>query len=393
MDESDAEKWDEGAARAAIAAIASDTYAHFDAERFWPAHPLDEWARDGDTTLYWGATGCIWALDYLASEGAIEPEKDFAPLLPALLERNRAAVAAIAPLARLDATQASLLIGDIGPLLLAMRLAPAAEIADELHTRIAANLALPSAELMWGVPGTMLACLFLHERRGEPRWCALYVSQAEKLLGELEETECGPMWTQTLYGRTFRFLGLVHGFAGNMLALLHGWDWLTGQQRARIRDVLARTLPANAAQSAGSANWRADAFGPMEAKLVQICHGAPGIIVASADARAITEELRSLLIAGGECVWRTGPLAKGSNLCHGTGGNGYALLKLFALTGDEIWLRRARDFAMQAIAQWRTAQAQYGRGRYSLWTGDPGLAIFLWDCVNAVPRFPTLDVF
>jgi hypothetical protein len=391
MNESDTEQWDEGAARAAIAAIASDTYAHFDAERFWPAHPLDEWARDGDTTLYWGATGCIWALDYLAREGAVESERDFAPLLPVLLERNRAAVVATAPLARLDATQASLLIGDIGPLLLTMRLAPTIDVADELHTRIAANLALPSAELMWGVPGTMLACLFLHERTGEPRWRALYISQAEKLLGELEETECGPMWTQALYGRTFRFLGLVHGFAGNMLALLRGWNWLTEQQQSKIRDGLARTLPANAIRGDGGANWRADALGPMEAKLVQICHGAPGIIVACADARAITAELRALLIAGGECAWRTGPLAKGSNLCHGTGGNGYALLRLFALTGDETWLQRARVFAMQAIAQWRASQS--GGGRFSLWTGDPGLAIFLWDCVNAVPRFPTLDVF
>ena len=31
--------------------------------------------------------------------------------------------------------------------------------------------------------------------------------------------------------------------------------------------------------------------------------------------------------------------------------------------------------------------------RYSLWTGDLGFAIYLWDCVRANAQFPTLDVF
>jgi hypothetical protein len=40
--------------------------------------------------------------------------------------------------------------------------------------------------------------------------------------------------------------------------------------------------------------------------------------------------------------------------------------------------------------QYRGAQVAVGRGRYSLWTGDVGLAIYLWDCVAGEPRF---DVF
>ena len=39
------------------------------------------------------------------------------------------------------------------------------------------------------------------------------------------------------------------------------------------------------------------------------------------------------------------------------------------------------------------ARAHFGRGRYSLWTGDIGLAVYLWDCVKGEPRFPTIDVF
>jgi hypothetical protein len=47
---------------------------------------------------------------------------------------------------------------------------------------------------------------------------------------------------------------------------------------------------------------------------------------------------------------------------------------------------------MTAIVQYRGAQMAVGRGRYSLWTGDVGLAIYLWDCITEEPRFPTIDV-
>src|SRR4029078_6234873 len=77
-----------------------------------------------------------------------------------------------------------------------------------------------------------------------------------------------------------------------------------------------------------------------------------------------------LALGGGELTWHAGPLRKGAGLCHGTAGNGYALLVLFDLTGDEEWLARARVFAMHALAQVDEARAQHGRGRYTLWTGD-----------------------
>jgi len=103
--------------------------------------------------------------------------------------------------------------------------------------------------------------------------------------------------------------------------------------------------------------------------------------------------LDALLLEGGDFIWAAGPLAKGSNLCHGTGGNGYAFLKLHRRTGDALWLDRAQAFAMTAVAQFQEARDAFGQGRYSLWTGDVGLAIYLWDCLSAEPRFPTIEVF
>ncbi len=117
------------------------------------------------------------------------------------------------------------------------------------------------------------------------------------------------------------------------------------------------------------------------------------MVTTFADAAFTSSELESLLVDGGNFSWAAGPLAKGSNLCHGTGGNGYAFLKLFRRSGDTVWLERARAFAMTAIAQGRETRTATGRGRYTLWTGDIGLAVYLWDCVTADPRFPSIDVF
>ena len=127
--------------------------------------------------------------------------------------------------------------------------------------------------------------------------------------------------------------------------------------------------------------------------LCQHCHGAPGMATNFADARFATLEFDVLPLDAGRFTWAAGPLTKGSNLCHGTGGNGYAFLKLYRRTNDPMWLDRARQFAMTAIVQYRGAKLVVSRGRFSLWTGDVGLAIYLWDCITGKPRFPTIDVF
>ncbi|MGA2287948.1 hypothetical protein [Bradyrhizobium sp.] len=68
-------------------------------------------------------------------------------------------------------------------------------------------------------------------------------------------------------------------------------------------------------------------------------------------------------------------------------------LKLYRRTKDPVWLDRARQFAMTAIVQYRRAHLVAGRGRYTLWTGDVGLAIYLRDCITGEPCFPMIDVF
>jgi hypothetical protein len=382
--------WDEDAARIAIREIADDAIATVDAVELWPAHEMDEGAANGDGSIYMGAAGVIWALDTLRRRGLAVFDADLGALLAAARERTlRDTPECPYP------HHASLLFGEIGSLLVRMRVAPAADLPDRIYAAALQNNELPVLELMWGLAGSMLACVFMADVTGEGRFRDLFQLQAARLLADLETDGPVPIWTQALYGHMLKFLGPVHGFAGNMIPLLRGWNWLTPAQQQMVAAAAEQALAHYALWSDDGANWprvvEADDQG--RKPLCQHCHGAPGMVSAFANAPFSTPAFEKLLLGGAMMTFHAGPLTKGSNLYHGTGGNGYALLKMFERTGDAVWLARARMFAMVAIDQMRQARVAFGMGRYSLWTGDIGLAVYLADCISSIPRFPTVDVF
>ncbi len=55
-------------------------------------------------------------------------------------------------------------------------------------------------------------------------------------------------------------------------------------------------------------------------------------------------------------------------------------------------LERSRRFAVHALGQDERLRASNGRGRYSLWTGDLGTALFAAACLDLDARYPILDV-
>jgi hypothetical protein len=186
----------------------------------------------------------------------------------------------------------------------------------------------------------------------------------------------------------------VHGFAGNAFATIRGWHLLSPSEQSCWADRLAGSLRRTARCEDDCANWPQSIgrYRPgRTAQLVQHCHGAPGIV--NCFAGLPDPGIDDLLIGAGELIWKAGPLRKGPGLCHGTAGNGYAFLKLFRRTGEQGWLDRARRFAMHAIEQYRHDAAKYGQRRYPLWTGDPGLAVYLSNCIAGTDFFPTMDNF
>ncbi|MEP6679549.1 MAG: LanC-like protein, partial [Betaproteobacteria bacterium] len=387
--------WSEERVRTAIARIASDIEGHFAAETLWPVHPGD--TEQGDvpgapaTPLYHGACGVIWALHYLEAVGAVSLSRPYFDELDSLLERNRAWLESIG-----SAAHASYLMGDLPILLLAYGEAPTGAREERLAELIAGDVADPARELMWGAPGTLLAALFLHERTGDARWADLFRRTADALWAGLQwsdEHECH-YWTQELYGYTSTYLDAVHGFVATASPLIRGRRLLDGNAWDDWKACIANTVTRTATREGSLVNWRPELQvrpGVRDKGLMQYCHGAPGFVICLANFPG--PALDELLLGAGEATWAAGPLVKGSNLCHGTGGNGYAFLALHRRTGDARWLARARAFAMHGIGQTEAEAQRRGMMRHSLWTGDAGFAIYLWDCLQGTARFPTLDVF
>jgi hypothetical protein len=370
--------WSAERLRAAIASIVADAESAFDDG--WPTHPMDaedeNEARTRFRTVYLGGAGVVDALRRLERRGFVALERDYVPYLERSLEAQ--------PDFPDYDPERSLWMGETGIRLVLQQLSPSTENAERLAELIAENAEDERCEVMWGSPGTMLAASAMHELTGEARWLELWRESAA-WLREAWDPDTG-LWTQHLYGRVYQSFGPAHGFAGCMLALARDADH---ELHRRAAVATARY----AIEEDGLANWPPASDEGLVHKRsgsirVQWCHGAPGVVASLASFAPNDHEHGRLLRAGGELTWRAGPLAKGANLCHGTAGNGYAFLALLERTGDELWLDRARAFAMHSIAQVDLARAEFGQGRYSLWSGDPGTALYLADCLaggGAVP--------
>ena len=378
------EHWDDAGVRAAIARIVADVDEAYRRQPLWPP-PSDSPVAPGqpEPSLFAGAPGIAWALDALARRGHAETTLDPAAVALEALEAWRAAPVVFAGLEDLPQRESSLLSGEAGVLLVAWTLTNRPELADDLHALVRANIDADEIdELMWGTAGTLLAARALLEGTGEGRWRRACDDSAEALLARRDGDR---LWTQRRFKDT-RSLGPVHGLVGNVHALLTTID---GERAERLRRETNDTLTRFAIREGTLCNWPPAAEGGLEHRRtgeirLQWCHGAPGIV--STTAPYLDEDL---VLAGAELTWLAGAHKerKGAGICHGTAGNGYALLAAFERTGDELWLERARRFAVHALAQ-----AEREPPVYALWLGGIGAALFASDCLDATSRYPFLEL-
>jgi hypothetical protein len=386
-------EWDAARVRAAIAAIVEELEVTLGAGITWPWHPLDEGKvpEPPHKSIYLGASGALWAMWYLERAGAVSLRIKPAGLIDRVYESY---------LAEPDTGEVvpSYFLGEGGILLIQWLLTGSRESADRLYGAIARNIPNPTNEALWAAPGTMVGALHMLGWTGEARWRELCLENVEQLWRTWLPSKAARshLWTQDLYGRIEQLLGAAHGFAGNAYALLRGAALLPAERREVLYDRCVETLRATTIVADDGANWppAAEAPGAGRTKiLMQWCHGAPGIVTGMSGFPVKRfADLDEMLAKAGQAIWQAGPLTKGPGVCHGTAGNGYAFLELHQRTGDPMWLARARSFAMHAIAQSERARQQFGRRRYSLWIGDPGLAVYLWHCLKGSGGLPALDV-
>ena len=374
-------EWDEERVRSGIRAIVADADAAYGATSLWPANDWDSWRTPTPlTTLYVGAAGVVWALEQLRSRGLAEPRTHLAEAAVGALRAWRREPDLMAEIELPSTKESGLLSGETGILLVAWQLTGEGRLADDLYERVRENEGSEAEDVMSGTPGTLVAARAMLEATGDEHWREAWQASADALWSRRDDEG---LWTQRLHGAEYKGLGTAHGLVGNVQALRPLLDDERREQLERDTNALiART----AFVEDGLANWayveRPELASPTGEIRLQWCAGAPGIVIATAP--YLDEEL---LLAGAELVWQAGPptLEKGAGICHGTSGAGYALLAAFARTGDEQWLERARRFAAHALGQ--VARLE---GRYSLFTGGVGAALFAADCLEARTAYPLL---
>ena len=302
-----------------------------------------------------GGAGVVDAFRRLRAAGLVELQRDYVPYL----EHS-----AVAPPDFDDAgAERSLWMGEVGVRLVLQRLSPSAENLKRLAELVDANAQAEQQELMWGSPGTILI----------GRELGLDVDEAVDWLRAQRAPD--GLWMQDLYGNQRRHIGPAHGFAGCALALADGDGRLGGLAPVRDRrgrpDQLAarrrRAVPARA-------------------------HAADPDAVVPRRARASSRPS----VAGSTTISRSAAASSRGAPGRSAKGRGSATAPRATATRCSCCSsRRATSCGLRAPARSRctrsprsSARAEHGRGRYTLWTGDAGTALYLADCLDGTPRLP-----
>ncbi len=134
------EPWDERRVRDAIRAIVADTDAAYGGDALWPADEWDGWqAATPMKNLYVGAAGVVWALDVLQKREHAETQLDLADAASRTLAAWRREPDFMSGIELPAQRQSSLLCGETGILVVAWRLAPSRDLADDLFARVKEN--------------------------------------------------------------------------------------------------------------------------------------------------------------------------------------------------------------------------------------------------------------
>src|SRR5215212_9027287 len=210
--------WREHDVRDRIRAIVTDAEATYSPDSFWPADDWDGWSAPLPLmSLYVGAAGVLWALDALRRRGYADGALDHGDAARRLVARWREQPDFIQAegFELPEPREAAFLAGGSGVLLVAWRLAPSDELADDLHARA------------------------MHEWTGDARWADAWRECADALLAR---RDAEGLWTIRLYGHSYRGLTPPHGLVGNVGALLDGGPLLADDVRERLMSETARVV-------------------------------------------------------------------------------------------------------------------------------------------------------
>ncbi|KAK4531344.1 hypothetical protein CCYA_CCYA07G2201 [Cyanidiococcus yangmingshanensis] len=226
-------------------------------------------------------------------------------------------------------------------------------------------------EILYGSAGYLLGWLYLRRELG-PDADSLQLAPVEDIVeyllmrGSVLAEACQIRMNILLYEwHDSMYMGFAHGLMGILSALLEVCATLPPEsQQAQSDMLLKNTLNFIFSQRGqdGYYDTRVKLHdrhknyeqGSTDSKrLVQWCHGSPGAVFLCASAHRKYPTLSNIIdeaLLAGQVTWREGLLRKGPGLCHGIGGNAYALLLCYQICGNTMpdaleWLKRALAFA------------------------------------------------
>ncbi len=222
-------------------------------------------------------------------------------------------------------------------------------------------------DLTTGRAGHLIGCASLMEANR----AAGYAENRLLGLGSARQAELVSDWSscaEAVAGNEDPFLGVAHGWAGVAFAML------------RFQPISLEPLPAAAVQmlddlerlalSDGDRAWWHRGPGD-DVIWPGWCHGSPGYAMLWAQAHRVLSEDRYLELGrmAAEHAW-SDPAPIG-HLCCGTAGQAYGFLCLYRLTGEGVYVDRARSMLDRAI----DFVGDQGMTQNSLYKGDVGVAV------------------
>lgn len=195
-----------------------------------------------------------------------------------------------------------------------------------------------------------------------------------------------------------RYLGAAHGLVGILYILLqvHFKDDRINNEVDQLASASISYMIHNLQTPIG--NFPTRMGGDKRDKhdeLIQWCHGAPGVIPLLIRYAPKTKECQmarlSAVQQSVDLLWRRGLLRKGVGLCHGIGGNGYAMLKAAESGMIPDCLTKAVAFAYIGWNHIREL-IDVPDHRFSLFEGIAGFITFQLDLILALSNIKMIGI-
>ena len=247
----------------------------------------------------------------------------------------------------------------------------------------------PGLDLTLGQSSTLLGAAILHDAIPDT---AVASRDALQAFGDRTMQQ---LWQQLrsmrpVGGDDLAYLGIAHGWAGFLYATLQ-WCHVTGSAlpggvETRLDELAAQALPAGRGME-----WPWVLGQPGEPPTMPgWCNGSCGYVFLFTLAHQMLGAPRYAECAEG-AAWNSWEAPdSAATLCCGLAGRSYALLNMARHTGDDVWVRRARQLGVRAMTGTGNAQ-EYP---HALWKGSLGVSVLAADLTEpAWARLPFFEPY